>query len=143
MKNLLLIIILLPAISLADIYKCKGKNGKLSFSDKPCPETSTQEKIQVQDKSQAGTESRPWIKRLRNEKPPGIQITNITESEDAVTIKYRYSSGHNEFIGQIRKLSNLGVHVPRITFPVKKGDMGEATAVVSDSNKRRWDKQNK
>lgn len=36
MRKLAILLMLLPGISLADVYRCPGPDGKISFSDRPC-----------------------------------------------------------------------------------------------------------
>lgn len=36
MRRIALILVLIPGIALADIYRCPGADGKLAFSDRPC-----------------------------------------------------------------------------------------------------------
>ncbi len=36
MRKLAILLLLMPGIALADVYRCPGPDGKLSFSDRPC-----------------------------------------------------------------------------------------------------------
>ncbi|MBQ0799592.1 MAG: DUF4124 domain-containing protein [Porticoccaceae bacterium] len=51
MKNTLLVVsallMVFPAMAMAEIYKCSGKNGRTSFSDKPCGKNSQVVEVEV------------------------------------------------------------------------------------------------
>ncbi|MDF3932149.1 DUF4124 domain-containing protein [Pseudomonas citronellolis] len=49
MRQLSALLLLLPCLAFADIYRCPGANGKLSYSDRPCAGAmeSAEQKIEV------------------------------------------------------------------------------------------------
>lgn len=77
MKYALSIILLIFSVSVsAEIFKCKEKDGKLRFSDKPCTKGATQEKLEVKSKET------DWV---------SSSISNI-ELNYSVKVFYQYNA---------------------------------------------------
>lgn len=59
MKPWIVLLYLLPSLALADVYQCKGHDGKISFSDQPCPHGSTSSKVDIKLPVQPKAELNP------------------------------------------------------------------------------------
>jgi len=113
-----------PAAS-AEIYKCQSSNGKLTFSDKPCPSESSQETISLKEEA--------WTTRLKRQKPPSINIVDIISKDGETTIKYKFKTiaDSTAFLRQTGKLSNMPVVLLKILQP-KGESMGRAEIKASN-----------
>ncbi|MDO6569087.1 DUF4124 domain-containing protein [Alteromonas sp. 1_MG-2023] len=130
MKYNLLIILLTCSISgyASEIYKCKDSDGKLAFSDSPCPTKSSQEVLNIEKKS--------WESRLQSLKPSSINIIEIDSEEGETTIKYEFKTiaDSNAFLKQVRNLSKMPVALMKLVQP-KAGGAGRGEIKASNKLK--------
>ena len=101
MKYLLLLLYIFISSAHAGIHKCTQPNGSVSFSDKPCQNSTKKEIITYK--------ANDWSKRLNNKIPKGIKISKIDKINDETIIIYQYSNrtSSNEFMRHTQKLSKL------------------------------------
>lgn len=138
MKNKCCITILLfiSSVTSAEIYRCHSPNGKLAFSDKPCPIESSQETIKIEKIS--------WERRLENQKPPSINIIEISSIDGETTIKYEFRtiSDSTDFLRQANRLSNMPVVLLKVIKP-KLGALGRAEIKASNKPNPVFDQMKK
>jgi hypothetical protein len=115
-----------PLVIAGEIYKCKKPDGKLGFSDKPCPDDVMEERITLKQ------QKADWLRRLRTEKPSYIDITEIFQKDADVSIKYEFktNSDSNSFIRLANQLSKMPVVLIKYTNP-KGGQRGRAEIMAS------------
>lgn len=124
-KCFIAVLLFLSSVASGEIYKCQNLDGKLSFSDKPCPTESSQETISIKKKS--------WEYRLESQKPPSINIIDIISKDGETTIKYEFETiaDSTAFLRQTNKLSNMPVVLLKIIKPTK-GTVGRAEIKASN-----------
>jgi hypothetical protein len=124
-KCFITVLLFLSSVVSAEIYKCQKPNGRLAFSDKPCPTESTQETINIKKKS--------WESRLESQKSPSINIIDLISKEGETTIKYEFRTIANStaFLRQANRLSNMPVVLMKIIKP-KAGVLGRAEIKASN-----------
>ncbi len=139
MKSIFLILLLIsPLVISGEIYKCKNTNGQLGFSDKPCNEDATQERVIL------STSKTDWIGRLKSEKSSSINITDILHNNGDYFIKYEFSSkpDSNNFIRLANKLSGMNTSLINFIEP-KEIVLGRAEIKVSNKSNSLLDKLNR
>jgi hypothetical protein len=47
MKSMIVLLLFFPGLAFAEVYQCKGPDGKISFSDQLCPTGSTAKKVDI------------------------------------------------------------------------------------------------
>jgi len=116
-----------PLVVSADIYKCKQVDGKIGFSDKPCPKTSSEEKITYKRPGQ------DWVSHLRKEISSSIKITEVIRKNGEVTIRYAFEtkSDSNNFVKLANNVSSMPVVLMKYLEP-KGNDLGQAEIIASN-----------
>lgn len=120
-----LLLLLAPALAAADTYKCTDDQGRKTYSDQPCPSSSAQVKLPLQDSD--------WLERLRSEARAGIEIRSVSRDAGGVTIKYRFERQEqsNTFLRAATQLSGQDAALLKY-FPPSKNQKGSAAIRVSD-----------
>lgn len=116
-----------PIFASAQIYKCTQPDGKIGYSDKPCPKNALQESLEEKSKNT------DWLSRLQAEKPASIVILDVLRKEDEVIIKYGFKSAadSNEFLKLANRVSHTPVTLSKYIKP-ESGALGRAELKVSD-----------
>lgn len=130
MRYFLLALMSLPCFASAQTYKCINTNGKVAFSDKPCPKNTTQ--LQIKEK----TEKADWVDRLLTEKPSAIIIIDVIRKDDEVNILYKFKTQQesNDFLRLANKMSNTPVVLLKFIAPTP-GGLGSAELKASNKIK--------
>lgn len=139
MKFLISITLLcFPIFASAQIYKCTQSNGKVAFSDKPCPKTVTQEKIEGKQKKS------DWVSRLQAEKPASITIIDVLRQDGDVIIKYEFKTKQesNDFLKLATKVSDTPVVLLKYLAP-DEGRLGRAELKASNKPNSLFDNMEK
>ena len=126
LKYVFLTIFFISSVASGEVYKCTGSNGKLSFSDKPCPKEESEETITSNPKKN------DWVTDLQNKKPSSIQITDVVRDNDNVIIKFKFQSipDSSRFLRLAGTLSGMNVTLIKINRP-KKSSLGHAEIKAS------------
>ncbi|MFO1368291.1 MAG: DUF4124 domain-containing protein [Marinagarivorans sp.] len=113
MRYFLFALMSLPCFAFAQVYKCIHTNGKVAFSDKPCPNNTAQSQIKEK------TEKADWVSRLLTEKSSAIIIIDVIRKNDEVSILYKFKTQQesNEFLQLANKLSNIPVVLLKYIAP--------------------------
>ena len=112
----------------AEIFKCVAPNGELMFMDRPCPEETTQEVVEVQRAGEVD-----WLNMINAKKPDTILITSVEEKEDEVLISYEFSNTEvsTEFMQTVNDLSSITTRLLDFVAP-SETQVGKAKIRVSD-----------
>lgn len=127
-RSIIFIFVFISASDLnAAIYKCTSDSGKLTYSDKPCINNEKESVILLKN----GKSN--WVDRLRNQKPPSIDIISVMESASEVTIKYKFrvQDESTKFMRKAHELSGLNVSLKKI-MPAADGPLSTAIIKISD-----------
>jgi len=129
------------SLASAELYKCQTQDGRLGFSDRPCPTGSKEETVIVKKDS---IKQDSWINRLKTQKSPLIDIIDIVSKGDETTIKYRFkkTSYSTDFLKLTGKLSSMSVTLMKIKKP-KSEAMWRAEIIVSNKRNPLFDKLKK
>lgn len=129
-------LIFVSSIASAEIYKCRDKNGKLSFSNRPCAAELAEEKHSLKKEH--------WIDQLKNKKTSGTDIIDIFTFNGETIIKYSFieQSDSTAFIRKTHKLSNLTVTLINTLKPAGKS-VGLARIKVSNKPNQLFEKKKK
>lgn len=124
MKTLALVL-LLPGLACADIYKCTDSSGKMLYSDRPCDPASVQEDVSLDE--------RDWVKRLESNVPHGVQISSVRRSSTETTINFSLAAMEqsSQFLRLAAKISGQSAALIKIIAP-HGGKLGSAEMKVSD-----------
>lgn len=116
----------LPCFAFAQVYKCIHTNGKVAFSDKPCPKNTAQSQIKEK------TEKADWVSRLLTEKSSAIIIIDVIRKNDEVSILYKFKTQQesNDFLRLANETSTLPVVLLKFIAPTA-GGLGSAELKAS------------
>jgi len=100
MRLLPLLLILIPCfmnITQAEVFKCKTESGKMTFSDKPCPSSQTQEIVKLSGDSNSqlsscGKDFECFVENSKSCKPSKVRKTDTIEfggMRNTITMEYR------------------------------------------------------
>lgn len=124
--TLLMLLLIFPIVSTAEIYKCKQSNGKVGFSDNPCPKGVVSEQVDIKSKKS------DWVDRLQAGKSASITILDVIHNDGDVTIKYTFKtkSDSNEFLRFANEVSGIQIVLMKYIAP-DSGRIGRAELLVS------------
>ena len=136
MKYYILILLIFINQAHAEIYKCEEPNGKISYSDKACPQTSNKEVISYK--------KHDWTVLLKAKASSNIEITKVKIKAEETIVNYKYSKNQdsNEFIKLTREISNQNVTLLKI-LPSTLNEMGSAEILVSNKENKLFSKLEK
>lgn len=107
----LVVLLLLPALASAEIYKCTDPNGKASYSDRPCSASSTEESVKIEEGD--------WVERLRSSVPYGIEISSVSKDGAETTVKFNFAKMEqsSQFLRLAAKVSGQSVALTKVVAP--------------------------
>ncbi len=94
---LLILISCFMNITQAEVFKCKTESGKMTFSDKPCPVSQTQEIVKLSGDSNSqlsscGKDFECFVENSKSCKPSKVRKTDTIEfggMRNTITMEYR------------------------------------------------------
>ncbi len=127
MKLFFIFLISVSLESLAAFYKCTNKDGKITYSQSPCPETVESKKLDIKDSSEkieipSSTYIKPEIPKKVELSPQEIEKINMAAQKEAKITSLPEKPQELiiilSFYNRFREAHDLASKTPRISLPV-------------------------